>query len=127
MKCLECGKPEVQSKGMCPACYTRWRRAGRPPTRFDYKPPVEKFRIDCQNGKVLGLLAMKMTHLDIARKYGMSEATVRKYMVHYGLIDPKARSIKKKDREGIFYEPSKMLALAMPWVKNETPRYHFSF
>jgi hypothetical protein len=118
MKCLECGKPEVQSKGMCPACYTRWRRAGRPPTRFDYKSPVERYRIDCENGKVLGLLACKMTHLDIARKYGIAEQTARRYMVHYKLIDPKARSIKKKNRGRPFYDPAKMIALARPWVSN---------
>ena len=125
MKCLECGKPEVQSKGMCPACYTRWRRAGRPPTRFDYKSPVERYRIDCQNGKVLGLLAGKMTHLDIARKYGIAEQTARRYMVHYKLIDPKARSIKKKDRNRTFYEPSKKLALAMPWVSKSDRRTYY--
>ena len=125
MKCLECGKPEVQSKGMCTACYTRWRRAGRPPTRFDYKSPVERYRIDCQNGKVLGLLATKTTHLDIARKYGIAEQTARRYMVHYKLIDPKAKSAKKKDRNGTFYEPSKMMALARPWVsKSERASYY---
>jgi hypothetical protein len=125
MKCLECGKPEVQSKGMCPACYTRWRRAGRPPTRFDYKSPVERYRIDCENGKVLGFLAMKMTHLDIARKYGIAEQTARRYMVHYKLIDPKAKSIKKKNRVGTFYDAAKMIALARPWVtKSERASYY---
>ena len=125
MKCLECGKHEIHCKGMCNGCYTRWQRKGRPPVRFDYKTPVEKFRIDCQNGKVLGLLAGKMTHLNIARKYGMSEATVRKYMVHYGLISPKAKSGKKKDQTGTFYEPSKKLALAMPWVsKSDRVSYY---
>lgn len=125
MKCLECTKHEIHCKGMCNACYTRWQRKGRPPVRFDYKTPVEKFRIDCQNGKVLGLLAGKMTHLNIARKYGMSEATVRKYMVHYNLIEPKAKSGKKKDQDRIFYEPSKMIALAMPWVsKSDRSSYY---
>lgn len=125
MKCLECGKHEIHCKGFCNACYTRWQRAGRPPVRFDYKSPVEKFRIDCQNGKVLGLLAKKMTYLNIARHYGMSEATVSKYMIHYGLVQSKSKSPKKKQQDGIFYEPSKMLALAMPWVsKSERASYY---
>jgi hypothetical protein len=118
MKCLECEKHEIHCKGMCNACYTRWQRAGRPPVRFDYKTPVEKFRKDCQNGIVLGMLAGKTTHLNIARKYGISEETARKYMVHYKLITTNARSTKKKDRKVTFYTPAQMLALAMPWVKN---------
>ena len=118
MKCLECGKNEIHCRGMCNCCYTRWKRAGKPPTRFDYKTPVERYRIDCQNGVVLGLLAGKKSHLDIARKYGISEQTARKYMVHYKLIVVNGKSVKKKDRKGTFYTPAQMLALAMPWVKN---------
>lgn len=118
MKCLECEKHEIHCRGMCNACYTRWKRAGKPPTRFDYKTPIERYRIDCQNGVVLGLLASKKSHLDIARKYGISEQTARKYMVHYKLIVVNGKSVKKKDRKGTFYTPAQMLALAMPWVKS---------
>jgi hypothetical protein len=68
---------------------------------------------------------MKMTHLDIARKYGIAEQTARRYMVHYKLIDPKARSIKKKNRVGTFYDAAKMIALARPWVtKSERASYY---
>ena len=124
MKCLQCDKHEIHCRGMCNACYTRWKRAGKPPTRFDYKTPVERYRIDCQNNTVLGLLAGKMTHLNIARKYGISEHTARKYMVHYGLIHPQAKSIKKKDRQTPRQSPAKKMAVSMAWVKNETPRYY---
>lgn len=125
MKCLECGKHEIHCKGFCNACYTRWQRAGRPPVRFDYKTPVEKFRKDCQNSVVLGLLAAKTTHLNIARKYGISEETARKYMVHYKLITTNAKGTKKKDRKVTFYTPAQMLALAMPWVsKSEQKTYY---
>jgi hypothetical protein len=93
--------------------------------RFDYKTPVEKFRKDCQNSVVLGLLAAKTTHLNIARKYGISEETARKYMVHYKLITTNAKGTKKKDRKVTFYTPAQMLALAMPWVsKSEQTTYY---
>lgn len=128
MKCMECGEDKgIQCRGMCSGCYTRWKRAGKPPTRFDYRTPIERYRTDCQNGIVLGMLAGKVTHLGIARKYGISEHTARKYMVHYKLIVPNAKGTKKKDRKVTFYTPAQMIALALPWVKNETPRYHYSF
>ena len=28
--CPECGDPEIHAKGLCEACYGRWRHAGRP-------------------------------------------------------------------------------------------------
>lgn len=124
MKCLECGKHEIHCKGFCNACYTRWQRAGRPPVRFDYKSPVERYRADCQNGIVLGLLAGKVTHLNIARKYGISENTARRYMVHYGLIDSNAKSAKKNENKKLLQSPAKKMAVSMAWVKNETPKYH---
>jgi len=125
MKCLECEKREIHCRGMCNACYTRWKRAGKPPTRFDYKTPIERYRIDCKNGIILGLLAGKMTHLSIARKYGISEQTARKYMVHYKLIKTNAKGTKKKDRETTFYTPAQMLALAMPWVNSSEHRTYY--
>ena len=124
MKCLECGKPEVQCRGMCPSCYTRWRRAGKPPVRFDYKPPAEKFDKDCKNGTVAAMLENRVSHLDIARRYGIAEATARKYMQKNDLITVNSEKVKKKDRKTTFYTPAQMIALAMPWVRGETPKYY---
>ena len=121
MKCMECGLEKgIHCRGMCAGCYTRWKRAGKPPTRFDYRTPVEKFKKDCDNGIVLGLLAAKKSHLDIARKYGIAESTARKHMEIHGLIVINEKSVKKKDRKGTFYDPARMLALAMPWVNNSS-------
>jgi hypothetical protein len=74
------------------------------------------------------MIAQKMTHLDIARRYGIAESTARKYMEKHGVIVIKAKKTKKKDRShNIFYDDARMLALALPWVKNETPRYYIHF
>ena len=129
MKCMECRKDKrIHCKGLCNACYTKWRRSGRPSLSFNYKSPSDKFESDCRNGVVSGMIVQKMTHLDIARRYDIAESTARKYMEKHGIIIIKAKKTKKKDRlNGVFYDDARMLALASPWVKNETPRYHFSF
>lgn len=127
MKCLECGKPQVHCRGMCDGCYSRWRRAGKPVLSFSTKTPIEKFEKDCVTGKVAALVEQKMPHLDIARRYSIAESTARKYMAKYNIISIKQKSAKKRDRKGTFYDDAKMLALATPWVKNETPRYYFPF
>lgn len=125
MICQQCKKDKgIHCKGLCNACYTRWRRDGRPALRFDYKSPIEKFEADCSNGVVLGMLVQKVTHLDIARRYGIAESTARKYMEKNKLIVINAKKTKKKDRKSTFYTPAQMIALASPWVKSETPRYY---
>jgi hypothetical protein len=126
MICSQCKKDRgIHCRGMCNACYTKWRRSGKPALSFDYKSPSDKFEADCRNGVVSGMIVQKMTHLDIARRYGIAESTARKYMEKHGVIVIKAKKTKKKDRShNIFYDESRMLALASPWVKNETPRYY---
>ena len=128
MICNECKRDRgIHCKGLCNACYTRWRRSGKPALSFDYKSPVDRFEADCRNPIVANLVAQKMAHLDIARRYGISEATARKYMEKHGIIAVKSKKTKKKDRQTGRYSEAQMIALASPWVKNETPRYYFPY
>lgn len=125
MKCLMCKKDKhLHCRGMCPSCYTKWKRAGKPELDFDFRTPVERFKIDCDNGAVELLLEKKVPHSEIARKYNIAEATARKHMELHGIIVIKQKANEKSVSDDNFYSPEQMIALAMPWVKNETPRYY---
>lgn len=122
--CKNCGKEkDIQSRGMCYQCYVAWLNAGKPPMRFDTRTSAEKFDKDCENGTVLGLLASGMPQYEIARSYGVTDMTARKYMQKHKIIPIRHRRFAKA--ETLVYDPAKLIALARPWVKNETPRYYF--
>ena len=125
-KCKECNeiKP-IQCRHMCHACYTAWLNAGRPPMRFNTLTATEGFEKDCKNGTVLALLASGMPQYEIARKYGVTDMTARKYMQKHKIIPVRHRR-HSKGKE-LIYEPAKMIALARPWVKHETDRYYHAF
>jgi predicted transcriptional regulator len=100
-----------------------------PKLSFDIRTFVEKFDDACKDGTVAKKLAEGMTQLDIGREYRVAEATVRKYLQAHEIIQVRSRRVSKKMKFDCdnMYDDHKKLALAMPWVQNETPRYYFPF
>jgi hypothetical protein len=109
---------------MCNTCYKKWLEVGKPDLPWDTRRPVDKFRDACKDGRVKADLDKGLRPLDLSLKWHVSQQSVYKCLKDVGILVANPRDTNKKLPREIELTPAQRIALTMPWVKNETPRYY---
>lgn len=124
--CKKCHRKSKYSRGLCQYCF---QEAHGTPELMGKGNTVD-FIEYCRNGVVKELLQGGMNLEELGEKFSVSPVSVRKYIKMFNLTkyhqQRKFTPRKFKEQKGLELTDSQRLALCTPWVRVQTPRYHFA-
>lgn len=75
---------------------------------------AKRFQAACESGEAKAILDSGISQENLAKKFGVTDSTARKWLRHYGVIEYKTRRVVV--RHAVEYSDAQVIALATPWT-----------